>query len=67
MFFLGDIAFMLELFGFCIALMFLHHAKKEGSGLARAAGVILLIGSVILALCTTMGVSARRAYFEKEF
>lgn len=64
MFFLGDIALMLELFGFCIALVLL--SKKEG-GLVRAAGVILLIGSIVLALCTSMGVYKRRAFIEKEF
>ena len=66
MFFLGDIAFMLELFGFCIALVLLHQAKKE-NGLVRAAGVILLVGSIVLAICTSMGVSARRSFFDKEY
>jgi hypothetical protein len=64
MFFLGDIAFMLELFGLCFALVLL--AKKEG-GLVRTAGVILLIGSIVLAVCTSMGVSKRRAFLEKEY
>jgi hypothetical protein len=66
MFFLGDIAFMLELFGFCLALVLLHQAKKE-DGLVRAAGIILLIGSIVLALCTSMGVYKRRAFIEKEY
>ncbi len=65
MFFLADIAFMLELFGFCLALLFLHQGKKEG-GLVRVAGVLLLIGSIVLGLCTSMGVYARRALIEKE-
>lgn len=66
MFFLGDIAFMLELFGFCLALVLLHQAKKE-NGLVRAAGVILLIGSIVLGLCTSMGVYKRRMYMEKKY
>ena len=65
MFFLADIAFMLELFGFCLALHFLHQGAKEG-GLVRTAGVILLIGSIVLGLCTASGVYARRALIEKE-
>ncbi len=60
MFFLGDIALMLELFGFCVALVLLHQAAKENGGLVRVAGIILLIGSVVLALCTSMGVYKRR-------
>ena len=64
MFFLADIAFMFELFGFCLALVFLHRAKTEG-GLVRAAGIILLIGSLVLGLWTAMGVNKRRAFFEK--
>ena len=59
MFFLGDIALMLELFGFCVALVLLHQSRQE-NGLVRAAGVILLIGSVVLALCTSMSVYKRR-------
>ncbi len=65
MFFLGDIALMLELFGFCIALVFLARARTEG-GAVRAAGIILLIGSLLLAFCTSWGVYKRRAYIEKE-
>ncbi len=53
-FFLGDIALMLELFGFVFGLVLLHKGSKEG-GLVRAAGVILLIGSIFLAVCTGMG------------
>ncbi len=65
MFFLGDIALMLELFGFCIALVLINRGKNEG-GLVRAAGIILLIGSLVLGLCTSMGVSKRRGFIEKE-
>ncbi len=65
MFFLGDIALMLELFGFCLALVFLGKAAKEG-GLMRAAGIILLIGSLFLGFCTTMAVSKRRGFLENE-
>jgi hypothetical protein len=65
MFFLADIAFMWELFGFCIGLAFLGRARTEG-GLARAAGVILIIGSLALALCTAMGVNKRKGWFDKE-
>ncbi len=74
MFFLGDIALMLELFGFCIALVLLHKAnhdchgetRRESAGLIRAAGTILLIGSLILAGCTSMGIYKRRAFMNKE-
>lgn len=65
MFFLGDIALMLELFGFCLALVLLHRGTSEG-GLVRAAGVILLIGSIVLILCTGMGMYKRRAFLDKE-
>ncbi len=65
MFFLGDIAFMLELFGFCMALVLLHQSRKEG-GLVRAAGIILLLGSLLFGFCTAMGVYARRTLIEKE-
>ena len=64
--FLGEIAFMLELFGFCIGLILLHKAASEG-GLVRAAGIILLIGSIFLGLCTLTGAYERRAFIEKEF
>ncbi len=64
MFFLADIAFMLELFGFCMALMLIHRAKEAG-GLVRTAGILLLIGSVLLAGSTFMGVKVRRAACEK--
>jgi hypothetical protein len=53
-FFLGDIAFMLELFGFVFGLVLLHYAKKDG-GLIQASAVIMIAGSVLLALCTSMG------------
>lgn len=65
MFFLGDIALVLELFAFCVALAFLHHASKENSALLRVAGIILLVGSLALGVCTWMGVSKRRAFLEK--
>ncbi len=78
MFFLGDIALMLELFGFCFSLVLLHKASRgccghdetrrenNGHGLVRAAGVILLIGSLVLAGCTSMGIYKRRAFINKE-
>jgi hypothetical protein len=65
MFFLADIAFMWELIGFCMSLILLHKAKNEG-GLIRAAGIVLLVGSLALALCTAMGVSKKRAFMQKE-
>lgn len=65
MFFLGDIALMLELFGFCIALVLLHQAKKD-NGLVRAAGIILLIGSLFLAIMTSCGMYKKRAFIEKQ-
>src|SRR5262249_40811532 len=65
MFFLGDIALMLELFGVCLALVYINKAREAG-GLVRAAGIILLIGSLLLGFCTMMAVSKRRGFIENE-
>lgn len=66
MFFLADIALILELFGFCLALVLIHQGSKEG-GLVRSAGVILLIGSIFLAACTSMSVYKKRGFLEKKW
>ena len=66
MFFLGDIALMLELLSFCLALVFLHYARVQNNGMVRTAAVILLIGSLILGACTSMAIYKRRALLCKE-
>ncbi|NOY90168.1 MAG: hypothetical protein GXP55_03085 [Deltaproteobacteria bacterium] len=52
--FLGDIAFMLELFAAAAGLVLLHLAAKEAPAkLLRAAGLVLLLGGVGASLCTS--------------
>jgi len=51
--FLGDIAFMLELFAVAVGLVVLHHgAKQAPAKLLRAAGWLLVAGGAGAALCT---------------
>lgn len=51
--FLADIAGMLELFAVAAGLVLLHRARKDApAGLLKAAGWILVIGGVLVALCT---------------
>ena len=59
--FLGDIAFMIELFGFAFGLILLHHAKKDGK-LLRVAGIVMIVGSILFAICTGMGVYKMRSH-----
>jgi len=49
---LSDIAGVLELAGVAAGLFLLHRAAKEGATLLRAAGLVLVIGSALLGLCT---------------
>ena len=50
--FLGDIAFMLELFAVAGGLVLLYQASRENAGLLRAAGLVLVIGGILTAACT---------------
>lgn len=51
--FLGDIAGMLEIFAIAAGLVLLHHAgKASGTGLLKAAGWILVVGGIVVGLCT---------------
>ena len=47
-----DIAFLLELALFAAGLVLLHLGKQGPAPLMRAAGFILLVGSVLTAACT---------------
>lgn len=57
---LGDVALVLQLIAFCFGLVLLHHAKKEG-GLVRAAAIVLIVGSILLAASTCTGMCKVRA------
>lgn len=48
-----DIAFMLELAAFAGGLIVLHFGREKGSGLLKWAAVVLLVGSVLTALCSS--------------
>ena len=51
--FLGDLAFLFELFAVAAGLLILHRAREEAKpGLLRAAAWILLVGGVGGASCT---------------
>lgn len=51
--FLADIAGMLELFAIATGLALLHRASKEAPAkLLKASGWVLLIGGILVALCT---------------
>ncbi len=47
-----DIAFLLELALLAAGLVLLHFGKQETAPLLRAAGVLLVVGSVLTAACT---------------
>lgn len=61
MFFIADIALMLELMGFVFGLVLLYHAKKA-DGLVRAAGIIMIVGSIIIGIWTCMGIYKIRSH-----
>ncbi|HBQ10946.1 MAG: hypothetical protein RLP09_37960 [Sandaracinaceae bacterium] len=51
--FLGDLAFLFELFAVAAGLLLLHRARDEAKpGLLRAAAALLLVGGVGGAVCT---------------
>lgn len=51
--FLGDLAFMFELFGIAAGLVILHRSASEAKpALLRSAGALLVVGGSIGAACT---------------
>lgn len=51
--FLGDIAGMLEIFAIALGLVLLHRAAKESPAkLLRAAGLVLVVGGLLVGICT---------------
>lgn len=52
--FLGDIAFMLEVFAIAAGLVQLHKANTaDGAPLLRLAGAVLIVAGLIGSICTT--------------
>ena len=51
--FLGDLAFMFEIFVLGIGLVVLYFAKKEGSKLLKASGWIMSVAAVFGLICTS--------------
>lgn len=56
---------MLELAGLAFGLVLLHQAKKA-DGLVRAAGIIMVIGSIVVGICTGMGMYKIRSHHMME-
>lgn len=50
--FLGDIAGILEVFAVAAGLYVLHIGRREGAWLIKASGTVLLVGGIVLGLCT---------------
>lgn len=48
-----DIAFLLELALFSSGLIVLYFGREKGAGLLKAAGAVLVVGSVLTALCSS--------------
>ena len=51
--FLGDIAFMLEIFVLGMGLIVIHHGKKEDSRLIKFSGYLMSSISILALICTT--------------
>lgn len=50
--FLAEISFLLALALFAAGLVLWHRGREATAGLIRAAGAVLVVGSVLTALCT---------------
>jgi hypothetical protein len=50
--FLAEISFLLALGLFASGLVLWHQGRQAGAGLLRGAGVVLVAGAVLTALCT---------------
>ncbi len=51
--FLGDIVFILELVTVAAGLFVLSIAKKEGSPFIKSSGLLLVIGGLVIAICSS--------------
>ncbi len=53
--FLADIAGMLEIFSIAAGLVLLHYASKQPAAkLLKAAGIVLVVGGIVVGVCTSM-------------